>query len=138
MSHTEDVRGARRSADSPGQRTTPVTPIKARKLLTVGQACRTTLDMPSPKFSFRLPAEDKKNLLELSKVYGSPSPGAFCAEMVGALCSGNANRVAQFNTKLLQKMGEQLAFDFAQKAAAQAEKSKKRPVKRKKGGKSHG
>jgi hypothetical protein len=85
----------------------------------------------SPQFSFRLKAEDKASVIELSKVYGAPSPGAFCAEMVSVMCSGDAKRISEFNTRLLTKMGEQLALDFVEKATKDAKKralqAKRRP-----------
>ena len=91
--------------------------------------------MPSPKFTFRLPAADLASVRELSKVYGANSPGGFIAEMVGAMCSGDARRVSAFNTKLMTKMGEQLALDFIGKAEKQAEQraqKAKKPAKGKK------
>lgn len=61
---------------------------------------------------------------EIAKVYGA-STGGFVAEMVGVMCSGDAKRIAEFNTRLMTKMGEQLALDFVQKAEQQAKKAKK-------------
>jgi hypothetical protein len=81
--------------------------------------------MPSPIFSFRIKAQDLADVREIAKVYGAPSTGAFIAEMVGAMCSGDAKRISEFNTRLMMKMGEQLALDFQQKAIAQAEKHAK-------------
>lgn len=72
--------------------------------------------MPSPKFTFRLNAQDRHSLIEVSKLYGAPSPGAFCAAMVSAVCSGDPGRIAEFNSRLIRGMGEQLALDFAAKA----------------------
>jgi hypothetical protein len=93
--------------------------------------------MPSPQFSFRLPEKDKASLLEMSKVYGAPSPGAFCAEMVGVMCSGDMERVKAFNAKLIKGMGEQLTLKLngALDAATGAEKQAKKPRKQAKKGK---
>jgi hypothetical protein len=76
-----------------------------------------------------LPAADLAAVKALSKVYGAASPGGFIAEMVGSICSGDPKRISGFNTKLLMKVGEQLAFDYTQKATLQAEKHA-RKVKR--------
>jgi hypothetical protein len=87
--------------------------------------------MPSPQFSFRLPAADKAALLEMAKIYGAPSPGAFCAEMIGVMCSGDLERVKAFNGRLIAKAGEQLTLKLnAAMDAADAVKPKKSPVKR--------
>lgn len=89
--------------------------------------------MPSPQFSFRLPEKDKASLLEMSKVYGAASPGAFCAEMVGVMCSGDMERVKAFNARLIKGMGEQLTLKLnaALDGATDAEKPRKTPkVKR--------
>lgn len=88
----------------------------------------------SPRFTFRLPAKDLADVREISKVYGA-STGNFIAQMVGAMCSGDAKRISEFNTRLLSKMGEQLALDFERKATEQA---KKQAEKAKKGGRRHG
>jgi len=93
--------------------------------------------MPSPQFSFRLPQKDKDALAEMAKVYGAPSPGAFCAEMVGAVCSGDMERVKAFNAKLIKGMGEQLTLKLngALDAAVGAEKPAQEPRKAGKRGK---
>lgn len=87
--------------------------------------------MPSPQFSFRLPEKDKAALLEMSKVYGAPSPGAFCAEMVGVMCSGDMERVKAFNARLIKGMGEQLTLKLnaALEGPAEAQKPAKKPRK---------
>lgn len=88
--------------------------------------------MPSPQFTFRLPAKDKAALQEMSKIYGSPSPGAFCAEVVGAMCSNDPERVKAFNTRLIMRAGEQLTLKLnsAVDAAQPPEKPAKKPIKR--------
>lgn len=68
--------------------------------------------MPSPTFTFRLPAKDKAAMAEMAKIYGAPSPGAFCAEMIGAMCANDMVRVQQFIERLITKIGEQLNLDF--------------------------
>jgi len=64
--------------------------------------------MPTPTFTFRLPREEQLALVEMSKVFGAPNPRAFLREMLGAMCSGNAERVRDFNAKLIRAAGEQL------------------------------
>jgi hypothetical protein len=96
--------------------------------------------MPSPQFSFRLPEKDKASLLEMSKVYGAASPGAFCAEMVGVMCSGDMERVKAFNAKLIKGMGEQLTLKLnaALDSATGAEKPQPQPLNAVKRGKGAG
>lgn len=87
--------------------------------------------MPSPTFNFRLPAADKAALLEMAKIYGSPSPGAFCAEMIGAMCSGDMDRVKAFNGRLIAKAGEQLTLKLnAALDASEAPQKLKKPAKK--------
>ena len=87
--------------------------------------------MPSPQFTFRLPQKDKVALVEMAAIYGAPSPGAFCAAMVGALCSGDLERVKAFNARLVAGMGEQLTLKLnaSMDAIAAAEKPAKKARK---------
>lgn len=88
--------------------------------------------MPSPQFTFRLPQKDKEALTEMAAIYGAPSPGAFCAAMVGALCSGDLERIKAFNARLVKGMGEQLTLKLnaSMDAIAAAEKPAKQATKR--------
>ena len=97
--------------------------------------------MPSPKFTFRLPEPDKKALLEVAKRYGAPSPGAFVAEMVGTICSGDADRLIAFSSKLTAKLGGQMVMAavvhpgldralMAPQKPSKPRKPKKRPRRR--------
>jgi len=112
-------------------------PHQSGLTLTVGHSARQAADMPSPKFTFRLPEKDKAALLEVSKIYGAVSPGAFCAEMIGAVCSGDMERIKAFNAKLIRGMGEQLTLTLngALDAATGAEKPAKKARKLAKTGK---
>lgn len=87
----------------------------------VVQGC-TTQGVPTPIYHVRMPLEDRKNLVEMAKLYGSAGPAAFLREMVGAICSGDQNRVGEFLKRLLTKMGEQLTLDLMGKAAQDANK----------------
>jgi len=64
----------------------------------------------TPNFVFRLPVDQAAALREMSKIYGSPNTSAFLREMVGSLCSGNAEKVKEFNAKLMRGIGEQLTL----------------------------
>jgi hypothetical protein len=92
--------------------------------------------MPSPIFSFRMPAKDRAALNEMAKLYGAPSSGAFVAEMVGVMCSGDVERVKAFVGRLIARAGEQLALRF--NTMLDEAKPEPKPVKalkvRKKGG----
>jgi uncharacterized protein (UPF0297 family) len=80
----------------------------------------------SPTFTFRLPAKDLEDVREIAKIYGATSTGGFIAQLVGAMCSGDAKRISEFNTRLMTKMGEQLALDFVAKAEEQAKQRVKK------------
>lgn len=112
-------------------------PHQSGSTLTVGHPARQAADMPSPKFTFRLPEKDKAALLEVSEIYGAVSPGAFCAEMIGAVCSGDMERIKAFNAKLIRGIGEQLTLTLngALDAATGAEKPAKKARKPAKTGK---
>lgn len=71
--------------------------------------------MSSPNFVFRLPPADRKSLDLVAKIYGSKSSGSFLTEMVRAFCSGDPRLAAAFNTRLMQKAGEQLQLQFVNK-----------------------
>ena len=64
--------------------------------------------MPSPLLAFRLKAEDRAAVVEMSKLFGCANPSEFCREMLSAMCSGNPDRVQAFNAKLIHAVGEQL------------------------------
>lgn len=66
--------------------------------------------MPTPILNFRLPDAERAALVEMSKLYGSKNVSEFLREMVGAMCSADANRVKAFNIRLFSKVGEQLAL----------------------------
>lgn len=76
--------------------------------------------MATPVFNFRLDSAKAKELRELARVYGSANTSAFLRELVGAIVSGDPAQVSAFNTRLFQKMGQQLALDFTAKAEASA------------------
>lgn len=66
--------------------------------------------MPSPIFSFRLPHKEADSLREMSKIFGVPNTSMFLREMIGAMCSGDPQRIKDFNAKLIAKAGEQLTL----------------------------
>jgi len=76
-------------------------------------------------------------MLEVSKIFGAVSPGAFCAEMIGAICSGDLERMKSFNARLVRGMGEQLTLKLntAMDAVAEAGKPAKKARKPSKKGK---
>jgi len=81
----------------------------------------------SPIFTFRLPAADLESVRELAKVYGAASTGAFIAELVGVVCSGDSARLTAFHTRLIQRVGEQLTLDLS--AAMEAARTARKPAK---------
>jgi hypothetical protein len=94
----------------------------------------------TPTFTFRLPDEERKQLVAMSKLYGSPNPRAFLREMIGSMVSGDQERATAFNTRLVEKMTGQMALALqheAQTACTDSEKAdciqvtKKRRLRRK-------
>jgi hypothetical protein len=90
--------------------------------------------MMKPVFTFRLDSSEAASLKEIGRIYGSPSTSAFLREMVGSIVSGEPSKVAEFQTKLFEKLGGQLVLEFT--AAAQKQRLKAR--KRSKRGKPRG
>jgi len=82
---------------------------------TVKRPCKTS--MPTPIMNFRLPPPERAALLEMAKLYGAANVSTFLREMVGAMCSGDAKRVRDFNVRLFSKVGEQLALKLSEPAA---------------------
>lgn len=70
-------------------------------------------------------------MLEVSKLFGAVSPGAFCAEMIGAICSGDLERIKAFNARLVRGMGEQLTLKLNTAMDAAFEPHKPAPAARK-------
>lgn len=69
--------------------------------------------MATPRiFGIRLHDGPRKNLEELSKVYGARSPSGFAAELITAMCSGNQEQLSAFVGKLMKTMQEQMTLDF--------------------------
>lgn len=87
----------------------------------------------TPVFSFRLPSAERENLVEMSKVFGAPNPRAFLREMVGAMCSGDGERVRAFNTKLIHAVGEQLVLRLHGPLPGKVVSKAKKVPKRRKG-----
>jgi hypothetical protein len=81
--------------------------------------------MPTPLLNFRLPTSERLQLVEMSKLYGAPNVSVFLREMVGAMCSGSAERVRDFNVRLFSKVGEQLALNLSAPAVQIAEAAKR-------------
>jgi len=86
--------------------------------------------MPTPLFNFRLPTSERLALVEMAKLYGSANVSAFLREMVGAMCSGDVERVRKFNVQLFQKVGEQLALKLTAPAEEMAREARTRSTKR--------
>jgi hypothetical protein len=66
----------------------------------------------NPVFGFRLKREDREALVSMAKLYGSPTPGAFCREALTALCSGDRKRLADFTASLIRCVGEQMILSL--------------------------
>jgi len=85
--------------------------------------------VPTPIFAFRLPVTEREALIEMSKLCGYPNPRAFLREMVGTMCSGDVERVKQFNARLIRAAGEQLILKLngpLEKPASTGRKPRKR------------
>ncbi len=75
--------------------------------------------MPTPIMNFRLPQAERDALHEMARIYGAKTTSDFLRDMVGAMCSGDAERVKAFNVRLFSKVGEQLGLKFSEPLAAQ-------------------
>ncbi len=86
---------------------------------------------PLPLFSFRMSADDARNVVEMAKVFGSPTVSAFCREVLGTVASGDVERVRALTMRMVEKTGEQLklslnaSLDEASKAQKPAKKARK-------------
>lgn len=78
--------------------------------------------MPTPLYSFRLPREEAANLKQFAKLFGAKDTSAFLREMIGSICSGDAERIKAFNMRLFARMGEQLTLQLTAAASAEVEK----------------
>jgi len=95
--------------------------------------------MPTPLFNFRLPANERAALVEMSKLYGAAHPSQFLREMVGAMCSGDPVRVQEFNARLVRAAGEQLILKLNAPLTLSPQKAPQPPArlvkpKKKRGG----
>lgn len=83
-------------------------------------------------FALRLSPEVRKNLADMAKIYGSPTPSAFAREIIATMVSGEIEKVKAFNARLIAGVGEQLTLRLnatLDDAAATASKPKKRAKK---------
>lgn len=83
----------------------------------------------NPPFTIRLPVAVHEEIKDMAKVYGALNPRAFVRELLLAVLSGDPRQVADFNSRLITRMGEQLVLDLTQKANQEAEKSAKKAKK---------
>jgi hypothetical protein len=78
--------------------------------------------MPTPTFAFRLGAEERRSLVDTSKLSAAPNPRVFLREMVVEMCSGEPARVRAFAERVAKSAGEQLVLSLSsyEKHAAHA------------------
>ncbi len=89
--------------------------------------------MPTPTYALRLARKTQDDLAQMAKVYGAPNGRAFAREILETVCSGEPARMAAFNRRLLQGVGEQLALTLnapLEKMVAEDRKVSVRPQKR--------
>ncbi len=67
--------------------------------------------MPSMVYNFRLPPNDRKNLLRVARLVGLP-PSTFVAMAVGAIVSGDLERLERFNADMVKAMNGQLSLSM--------------------------
>lgn len=91
-------------------------------LTSVLQECMTE-GMETPVFALRLPQKLQDDLAEYSVLYGAPNPRAFAKEILEVVLSGDPRRVAEFNGRLMQKIGEQMTFETTLKALSDAKEA---------------
>lgn len=68
--------------------------------------------MPTPMFAIRLAEETQKSLVEMARVYGSPSASAYAREVLEVMTSSDQERVKAFIARWIAKSGEQMTLKF--------------------------
>lgn len=86
----------------------------------------------TPLFAFRLGKPERLKLVEMARIYGSPTPSAFVREMVSAICSGETGAANGFLGRLGEKLTGQMTLELQQQAMQDAAKGPARRVKRRK------
>ena len=79
-----------------------------------------------PRFTVRVDPETIQTLKDLAQRYGAKDTSDFAREMIESLCSGDAVRIGEFVSRLLEKAGGQLALPLAGKPPAQPRKRAKK------------
>jgi hypothetical protein len=64
--------------------------------------------MPTPIFGVRLPVKDRETLELVARVYGAKNASEFAREVLSVMCSGDVERIRNFNRRLIMAGGEQL------------------------------
>lgn len=77
--------------------------------------------MPTPLFNFRLPKNESKALREVAQAYNGGNVSALLREVVGAIVSGDPQRIAEFNARLVSKLTGQLTLEFLQDTARRSD-----------------
>ena len=87
--------------------------------------------MPTPHFSFRLPAEKAEALREIAKIYGSANTSEFLRDLVSAIVAGEPSQLKAFYARLIAKAGEQLTLKLnaAVDSAMEPKQGKREPVR---------
>jgi len=68
-------------------------------------------------FNFRLPVEEANALRALAKVTHAGNTSKLLRDMIESACSGNPERVAQFNERIFGAVGRQLTLDMVSRAS---------------------
>jgi len=68
--------------------------------------------MPQQLYAFRLPPETVSAIHEMAAIYGAPNSRSFVRDMLGAMTSGDIERINEFNGRLMRGIGEQLILQL--------------------------
>ncbi len=81
--------------------------------------------MPTPLFNMRLPTADRRNLERVAKLVGAKSASGFASYALGAICSGDEERVRGFLENLMRGISGQMALKLTQAHTWEARKQAK-------------
>jgi hypothetical protein len=65
-------------------------------------------------------------LKRVAKTYGAKSVSEFLRDMIGAMCSGDQERLVRFQSRMMERMQRQMVLQLHAEAVAVPDKARKR------------
>ncbi len=97
-------------------------------------ACGTRNGMPTPRYDLRVPLADQRNIEQVAKIIGAKSGRAFAAHALGAICSGDENRIREFMENFFRGLSGQMTLNLMQAHSWQPRKRPAKAIRGRKGG----